>query len=155
LRMHYPASTITSPGSTLSREASKPPPTLSISFTVVKSKTATYIALCLDLDAPFPSVAILSPILHGIQADLTPQGEPDAEDWIKLTPGAKPTASYLPPNPPKFSGAHRYVFLIWEQPEGLTKDKIKSDLGLPDEVGLGARIRWDEDSCEKKLGLGD
>jgi hypothetical protein len=61
---------------------------------------------------------------------------------------------YAPPNPPAISGAHRYVFLLWEQPEGLTSEGAKSALGLPEEVGLGARVRWDQEKCETRLGLG-
>ncbi|KAF2476353.1 uncharacterized protein BDR25DRAFT_156821, partial [Lindgomyces ingoldianus] len=142
------------PGSSVTKEASKPAPTLSISRSITKSAAAKYIAVALDLDAPVPSMALASPVLHGIQANLGAQGEPDAGGWVKLVPDVPPIASYAPPNPPFFSASHRYIFLVWEQPEGLTNEKIKKELGLVDEVGLGARVRWDQDACEKKLGLG-
>lgn len=62
---------------------------------------------------------------------------------------------YIPPSPPKLSAAHRYVFLVYEQPEGLDAAKITSALGLPAAAGASTRMRWDQEACEKELGLGE
>lgn len=154
LRLHYPTTTVITPGTKLSKQESNPAPTISISSSIAKSTTAKYVAFGIDLDAPFPSMPILAPILHGIQTDLTTEGEPDADGFVKLAAAVKPVVPYGPPGPPPISGPHRYVFLVWEQPQDLTSDGIKKQLGLPEEIGLSGRIRWDQDACEKKLGLG-
>ncbi|RWA10050.1 hypothetical protein EKO27_g5046, partial [Xylaria grammica] len=62
---------------------------------------------------------------------------------------------YLPPGPPKPSSAHRYVFLVFEQPQGLDADKVRSLLKLAPEVKLTARLWWNQETSEKKLGLGE
>lgn len=155
LRIHYPTITVTNPGSFVPKGDAKTAPTFSISSSIANSKTGKYIIIALDPDAPAPSMPIAGPVLHEIQADLAPQGEADADGFIKLVANAAPAASYGAPNPPPISSAHRYPFTIWEQPADITTDQIKSRLGLPDEVGIWPRARWDQDGCEKKLGLGE
>ncbi|KAF2110403.1 phosphatidylethanolamine-binding protein [Lophiotrema nucula] len=154
VRIHYPAKTVTTPGTKLSKQDSKPAPTLSISSTFAKSPDAKYLAFAIDLDAPFPSMPVLGPILHGIQTDLTTEGEADADGYVKLATAVKPVVIYAPPGPPPISAPHRYVFLIWEQPQDLTSEKIRTQLGLAEQVGIPARMRWNQDAAEKKLGLG-
>ncbi|KAF2659299.1 PEBP-like protein [Lophiostoma macrostomum CBS 122681] len=154
LQVHFPTSTVTKPGSQLSKADTQPTPSFSISSSAVQSN-AKYIIISLDLDAPAPAISgLLSPILHGIFSDLNTQGDPDANGFVKLIADAPPAAPYGPPKPPGFSSPHRYIFLIWEQPEGLTSGDIMSRLGVADNMSLWSRIKWDEGSCEKKLGLG-
>lgn len=154
-RIHFPAATVTKPGLKLSKAETRPPPAYSISSTIAKSNTAKYLLISLDLDAPAPSISgLLSPILHELQVDLTVQGEPDADGFVKLASNIQSVAAYAPPGPPGFSSPHRYVFMVWEQPEGLTSSDVKTKLGVPDQLGLSSRIRWKQDACEKKLGLG-
>jgi phosphatidylethanolamine-binding protein (PEBP) family uncharacterized protein len=155
LKLHFPASTVTTPGSQLSKADTQPAPSFSISSSVSKSD-AKYIIIAVDLDAPAPAISgLLSPILHGIFTDLSTQGEPDANGFLKLVANASPVAPYGPPKPPGFSSPHRYVFLVWEQPEGLTRSDVKSRLGVADNMSLWSRIKWEEDSCEAKLALGE
>lgn len=90
-----------------------------------------------------------------MQADLTTQGEPDADGFIKLVTSVKSAVPYGPPGPPPFCGGHRYVFMVWVQPAELTSNQIKSRLGLGENISLRDRIKWDEDGCEEKLGLGE
>ncbi|KAF2099332.1 PEBP-like protein [Rhizodiscina lignyota] len=159
LRIHFPETTIQKPGSSVTKPASKPSPTLSISSTITANKPATqkYAAIAIDLDAPFRSFAFLSPILHGIQLNLVAAGSADPEGFVKLEAeeNQAPVVPWGPPNPPPISSAHRYVFLVWEQPDGMTVEKVKGTLNLKEPVSLGARIRWDEAGFEKKLGLGE
>src|ERR1700748_3098513 len=154
LKIHFSNAIVTEPKARLSREASKDAPLLSLSNTVIKAKDAKYIVVAIDLDAPFPSFPVLGPICHSIQTDLQASGQPDGEGFVKLEAiGIDPVISYISPRPPPLSGPHRYVFLLWEQPEGIGAEKVRNELGLSKEVGISARVRWDEEEFEKKLGL--
>ncbi|ORY08743.1 phosphatidylethanolamine-binding protein [Clohesyomyces aquaticus] len=155
LQIHFPDIVITKPGTQTIKAATQPAPFISISSRIAKSKPTKYFSMCLDLDAPLPSFNFMSPILHEMQANLTGQGEPDAEGWIKLaSDDEKPIAHWAPPGPPPFSSPHRYIFMIWEQSEDLASVEIRKRLGFGETVGLRPRPRWDQDACEKKLGLG-
>lgn len=68
-------------------------------------------------------------------------GDADADGYIALEPatGEEPAIEYRAPNPPGFSAAHRYIFLVFEQPAGLGggKEEVRRLLGLQEgEVGL-------------------
>ncbi|KAL0472554.1 phosphatidylethanolamine-binding protein [Neurospora intermedia] len=156
-------------------------------------QTPHYMVICLDLDPPFPSFPVLAPILHSLEADLrlvTEELDAD-EGYIYLTADeeeeeeeeeaggrsegishsvtrgerrrTKPVVGYMGPKPPGVSSPHRYVFLCWEQPEGVTGQKVREVLGLNngeggeegEEVGLAKRVRWDQEGFERMLGVGD
>ncbi|PSN70249.1 PEBP-like protein [Corynespora cassiicola Philippines] len=154
LKLHFPDDTITDPDTSPTRDAVRNAPTFSIASSISKSPSAKYVVIALDLDAPIPTLPVASPILHGLMVDLVPESGADADGWIKLTPATNPAAPWLPPNPPPISSPHRYVLMIWEQPEGLSNDIARSKLELSDKLTLWNRIRWDQDACEHKLGLG-
>ncbi|TRX93022.1 hypothetical protein FHL15_006160 [Xylaria flabelliformis] len=155
LRLHFPEATVTAAGANLSIPQATPTPTLSIAASTLKSEPDTkYIAVSLDLDPPFPSFPFLGPILHGIHIDLVP-GTPDSDGFAPLEGSKDWLVSYLAPGPPKPSSAHRYIFLVFEQPKALDGAKIKSLAGLAEEVKLTGRLWWNEETFEKKLGLGD
>lgn len=61
--------------------------------------------LALDLDAPFPSLPVLGPILHGIQPGLTAGASGD------LTTSTPPVAGYIGPAPPPRKSCHPMSFL--------------------------------------------
>ncbi|KAK3352191.1 phosphatidylethanolamine-binding protein [Lasiosphaeria hispida] len=123
-----------------------------------------YLIAGLDLDPPFPTFPVMGPALHMLRADLalaTGEVNPD-DEFIRLEDGEegsvvgrRPVAYYLGPSPPPVGGPHRYVFMLWEQPEGVTGERIKEEMGY-DEGGVGmmGRVRWDQEGFEKKLGLG-
>jgi len=126
-----------------------------------------YLVAGLDLDPPFPSFPVMGPILHSMQADLTlatDELDPEsADEFIPLQPAAeedgvgtgRPVAAYMGPAPPGLSSPHRYMFMMWEQPAGVTGERIKDELGFgEDGVGLMTRMRWDQEAFERKLGLG-
>ncbi|KAI0420288.1 PEBP-like protein [Xylaria grammica] len=155
LRLHFPGVTHAAAGGNLSIEQATPTPTLSIAKDALKAEPGTkYVAVSIDLDAPFPSWSFLGPILHGIHIDLV-AGAPDADGFAPLEGASEWLVPYLPPGPPKPSSAHRYVFLVFEQPQGLDADKVRSLLKLAPEVKLTARLWWNQESSEKKLGLGE
>jgi phosphatidylethanolamine-binding protein (PEBP) family uncharacterized protein len=155
IRIHFGSNALAKSGVVFSKAVTQLSPTLSISARIIKPQKSQYIAICLDLDAPAPSMRVLSPALHAIQAELVPEGDADVDGFVRLVPRTKAAVTYAPPNPPPISSGHRYVFVVWEQPESLTNEKIRSQLGLANKVGLWTRARWDQEGCEQKLGLGD
>ncbi|KAI1157875.1 PEBP-like protein [Nemania serpens] len=155
LRIHFPDVTVSDAGTNVTIAASKPTPTLSISAEALNAAPDTkYVAVSIDLDAPFPSFSILGPILHGLYIDLV-AGTPDADGFAPLEGAGEWLVPYIGPGPPKPSSAHRYVFMVFEQPPSLDAAKTRSLLGLAAEVKLTSRMRWNEESFEKKLGLGE
>jgi len=121
----------------------EPSYTLPIGFDTSK----TYIATSVDLDAPFQSWTVLSPLLHSIQPGLTASTDSPA-----LTSSIPPIVTWIPPNPPGPSGPHRYVFLLYEQPANFDPKKFMQPDGK--ELGIGGRIRWSIRDWEQKTGLG-
>jgi phosphatidylethanolamine-binding protein len=151
LRIVYPTTTVVEPGVRLTRAQTKDEPYVTLSKDIAKD--VTYIAVAIDLDAPFVSFPFLGPICHGIHTDLKVMGEPDTDGFVKLKSDVFPVVPYAPPGPPPLSGPHRYVTMVWEQPAEASAEGIKKAMGLGDEVGIPARMRWKEEEFEKKVGL--
>ncbi|OQE14878.1 hypothetical protein PENSTE_c032G03549 [Penicillium steckii] len=131
------------PGQYVTRQAARTPPQLSFSGA---DPTKTYIIVNLDIDAPFPSCTTLSPILHWIQPGVKIDGTSSLDT-------NKPfVANYIPPSPPPGSSPHRYIFFLYEEPEGFDYKKYAP----PDGKNLANwhRIRFDFDSWGEKIGLG-
>lgn len=121
------------------------------------NKNSKFLAVSLDPDAPFPSFPFLGPILHGVQPDLTVGAKEAAGDWHPLVSDTPPIVDYIKPGPPAPSAAHRYVFLLYKQPDGLDSSTIREKLGWAAE-GLAmtrtGRMRFAIGDLETKLGLG-
>lgn len=106
-----------------------------------------YIHVNIDLDAPFVGFPFLAPILHFLQKDVTVENASTSP----LSSKVPPVVSWVAPGPPPGSGPHRYVSLLYEQPEGFNaKGEIIPEAGL----SRTARMRFDFAAFEKKAGLG-
>ncbi|KAI1470556.1 putative protease inhibitor [Daldinia caldariorum] len=118
------------------------------------SPEKTYLIINIDLDAPFASFSVLSPALHWIQSDLKPTPAADGNGLTLLKPPATAPfiVNYIGPGPPPPCAPHRYLFLLYEQPEGFDAKEYAPARGKP--VGISRRIRFDLDAWEKKLKLG-
>jgi len=134
---------VSKPGVRLPRADAASTPTLHYS---APSSTGKYIAACIDLDAPFPAFAVLGPILHWLQTDLVPT----ASGQLEVSNDVPAVLKYHGPGPPPLSPPHRYVFLLYEQPEGFERSKV----GLPEVVGIRDVMRWNHEQFEKRTGLG-
>ncbi|KAF2197440.1 PEBP-like protein [Delitschia confertaspora ATCC 74209] len=155
LRISFPATGLTAVGQTVSKTDSKPTPTLHLKVPASPSKS--YLSLSLDPDAPFPSFNLLSPILHSVSANLTADGDLDSDGFAQLAAtNQAPLVPWLAPGPPAISAPHRYVFLVYEQPEQVTEESIRKEMGwvVGKDVGLGKRVRWNLEEFERKFGLG-
>lgn len=127
--------------------------------------TGTYIVVGIDLDAPFPFIGVhvlhwlvqsyslhihLTKILPRIQSGLTL--EPAGDGSHKLSAGSTPViANYLDPAPP-LPPPHRYVFLLYEQPEAFDASKFVPPGGKP--LGVMKRFGYDLGKFEKEAQLG-
>lgn len=103
------------------------------------------IVVSLDMDAPFPSFAPMSPILHWLQAGFAV--EPSSGDLTSSDPAI---AFWAGPGPPPLSGPHRYVFLLYDQPADFDATLFTKASGY----GIKDRIRWDLSKFEKQAKLG-
>ncbi|KAH2917230.1 hypothetical protein KXV64_001828 [Aspergillus fumigatus] len=121
---------ITTPGQYLPRSDAQKEP--QISFNV---SSGTYIVISLDIDAPFPSLGFLGPILHWIHPGFKPSTDTTVTGETILT-----------------TAPHRYVFLLYEQPEGFNIEKHAPKNGKP--VGNWQRIRYDLGAFAKEVNLG-
>ncbi|PVI06466.1 PEBP-like protein [Periconia macrospinosa] len=157
LEVISPASYITTPGQNIEKARAQSRPTLSIKLlppqTTPESPPKSYLAVSIDVDAPFPSFPLLSPALHSMQTDLKPSSETDGDGWTELVSDVCPIAFWAPPAPPPISAPHRYVFMVWEQPDGVDEETIRKGMGLRGKVGLMQRVKWDQSGFEAKFGL--
>lgn len=101
----------------------------------------------MDIDAPFPTWSSLSPIGHWIQSDLQA-----GEDGKLDAKGTSFVMDYIGPSPPPGSAAHRYVFLLFEQPTDFKMEDFAPAGGKS--VGLFARTRYNFAAFESKAKLG-
>nr|ANF07283.1 phosphatidylethanolamine-binding protein-like protein [Paecilomyces fulvus] len=141
LYLEYPGEISVFPGISLELSDTKCIPTLS---TLGLSRIQTYIVFLIDIDV------ILEPnattILHWYQPDLKAQ---DLGSHLVNT--TNNGAAYLGPHPPA-GNTHRYVFLLFQQPQGYTLPSCFSTI-FPETVE--ARAGFNIDEFIEVAGLGD
>lgn len=106
-----------------------------------------FLIKCIDLDAPFKSYPFMSPILHWAQDNL----KPDASGKLSAS-GTPFLVDHVGAGPPPFAKPHRYVFMLYEQPEGFDRAKFASPDGQ--KVGMRPRMRYDYEKFVKEAELG-
>jgi phosphatidylethanolamine-binding protein (PEBP) family uncharacterized protein len=112
------------------------------------SPDRTYLVICIDLDAPFISFSFLAPILHWLQSGL--KASQDGSGTLQSS--EPPISNYRGPGPPPGAAPHRYVFLLYEQPDDFNATKYAPAGGK--EMGMGPRTRWNLDAWVKEAKLG-
>ncbi|PWY81528.1 PEBP-like protein [Aspergillus sclerotioniger CBS 115572] len=135
------------PGQYVSKADAASPPQLS--FQRLKA-CGTYMAVCLDLDAPFASFNFMSPILHWIQPGLLPVRTQSGNYILRVA--APFVADYMGPHPPPRVAPHRYLFILFEQPPGFEVKHHAPAKGR--KFGKWPRMRYNLDKWSKKIGLG-
>ncbi|QIW95457.1 hypothetical protein AMS68_000975 [Peltaster fructicola] len=123
-------------------DAPKPP-----SLKYVGGSSEQYIAIMIDVDAPYESFSILSPILHWVQTGLT--AGPDGT----LTSSVTTTADWVQPAPPPGAGPHKYIVVLYPQPVGFDASKWSNYITQP--MSLTKRIRFDLAGFVAAAGLGE
>ncbi|KAL3435341.1 phosphatidylethanolamine-binding protein [Aspergillus tetrazonus] len=134
------------PGSRINKRDTRVPPSLSVPSTFVSEGTGKYTAISIDVDAPFISWNVLSPIVHSIQTDL----QIDKSSG-ELKSNEDALVPWLPAGPPPASAPHRYIFILYAQ---------KPDSSIPEEIkrkwmvkSILQRMRFDLDRLVGDLGL--
>ncbi|KAJ5689085.1 hypothetical protein N7462_003477 [Penicillium macrosclerotiorum] len=131
------------PGDYIPRADAQSPPELSFSGL---DSSKTYLAVNLDIDAPFPSWGVLGPILHWIQPGVK------ASESGSLTTTGPFVANYIGPAPPPGSSPHRYIFFLYEEPAGFDAKQHAPPNGQ--NLSNWNRMRYDFDAWAKKVDLG-
>ncbi|KAJ5104470.1 protease inhibitor (Tfs1) [Penicillium alfredii] len=131
------------PGQYIARSDAQSPPELTLPGA---STSTTYLIVALDVDAPFPSFTALGPILHWIQPGVK------ATEAGVLNPTAPFVANYIGPAPPPGSSPHRYMFFVYEEPEGFDLAKYAPPNGQ--KLSNWNRMRYDLDAWAKEINLG-
>lgn len=108
--------------------------------------TSTYVVVSLDIDAPFLAFNFLGPILHWIQSEIK------LADETALQYDAPFITNYLGPAPPPVGGPHRYLFFLYEQPQGFDLKAHAPADGK--NVGNMSRMRYDLDVWAEEAKLG-
>ena len=110
------------------------------------STSSRYLIAMVDLDAFNPDSA--SPqFLHYMRADFA------ISDATELNSTSAPAVPYLPPAPPRGSGPHRYVWVLYNQPRTGTDDGPFKIKGIPGNTG--ERKAFDIESWQKENGFKD
>lgn len=99
----------------------------------------------------------MGPILHWVQPGLKSSNSQTGE----LTSSSPHLANYIPPGPPPMSDWHRYVFLLYEQPQDF-EEKLGKGVGLGLGLSKGGgemprtqRMRCDVEGFLEMLGVGE
>ncbi|KZO91675.1 PEBP-like protein [Calocera viscosa TUFC12733] len=111
---------VVTPGKHVNRSDSSPTPVLTAA-NLPCTPGGPYLALTVDPDAPSHSDPKNSPFRHFLQTDLWLSGKLSVElpyAW-KLENESAPLSPWYPPAPPPGSGPHRYVTLLYSQPDDL------------------------------------
>lgn len=98
---------------------------------------------------PYQWFNFLGPILHWMQPGLKSGGAGSQALTVSDTPVI---AHYLPPTPPPFSGPHRYVFLLYEQPADFDVKKYAPPAG--EDFVPRNRMWYNLTTFEKEAKLG-
>lgn len=86
-----------------------------------------------------------------MQSDLKPVNA--ADGTTNLISGEAPfMVDYAGPGPPSFSAPHRYVFILYEQPDDFDYAKYAPKGGK--KVGIPPRISYDLKAFERRAKLG-
>ncbi|KAL2808608.1 phosphatidylethanolamine-binding protein [Aspergillus granulosus] len=144
------------PGAKVSKHETRSTPALYAPPTLAPG---TYTLLAIDIDAPYFSWNVLSPIVHWIQTGFTiPPGEESQEakqsgEDTELKSTDPVIVPWLPAGPPPGTAPHRYVFALYQQPPGASVPAPEKLKGVP-KSRLG-RMRFDVDGMVGQLGLGE
>ncbi|KAI5819606.1 phosphatidylethanolamine-binding protein [Pyronema omphalodes] len=137
-------------------------PTFALGPSSPVNTSSKYIIVAVDPDAPSRSNPILAQFLHYMNTDFSPVS---ATNRNITSSNDRPTVKYIAPSPPIGTGAHRYVWLLYQQPDGFqaknipTADRVGFNVTKwAEENGLKPAISgsyWVSEFGDGKLGVGD
>lgn len=110
---------------------------------------ARYTLVCTDPDATSRGNPIMGEYCHWVAKDI--QFDSAEGGFVKVVHNVMP---YIGPGPPKGTGLHRYIFLLYKQDPAVSvsgvADRIKWGLGTP---GTPVRVGVEKWATENKLSL--
>ncbi|EIM78966.1 PEBP-like protein [Stereum hirsutum FP-91666 SS1] len=109
----------------------------------------------IDLDAPSPQAPTSAQIRHFLGSNFALSNDPNStsgtlssSDAVQLLKNSSAALSeFLQPSPPAGSDPHRYVFLLFSQPDGFDAQTILDSSTM--------RTSFNLSSFAAKVGLGD
>ncbi|KAH7397319.1 phosphatidylethanolamine-binding protein [Pyrenochaeta sp. MPI-SDFR-AT-0127] len=99
----------------------KEQPTISITSTTSSLRTQSFTFFLIDPDAPTPADPKFGYWRHWVVTKISSTASSD------ITKSGTTLTQYLAPGPKDESGPHRYLFLLFKEPEGLNLEK--NDVG--------------------------
>ncbi|KZV62106.1 PEBP-like protein [Peniophora sp. CONT] len=105
--------------------------------------SSTFVLFALDPDAPTPQNTSLANFVHWVQPNLKVSGP--VSTFAPLVNSTPALFEYISPGPPPTSDAHRYTFVLFEQPEGFEAAAIAN---IPAD-----RTAFDLDAFATAVGL--
>ncbi|KAI0785189.1 phosphatidylethanolamine-binding protein [Abortiporus biennis] len=133
-------------GIQLPRNATAIPPTFSVRDRAFLPRQEFVVAM-VDLDAPTPQTPTSAQIRHFLGGNF--HTVPSLGDQERLVNETQAISNFLQPTPPAGSDPHRYVFLLFEQPNGFNQQTLVTGntsianfniSSFASEVGLGNPI---------------
>ena len=111
--------------------------------------SAKYTLVCTDPDATSRANPIMGEYCHWVAKDI--QFDSAEGGFVKVVHNVMP---YMGPGPPKGTGLHRYIFLLYKQDPAVSvsdvADRVKWGLGTP---GTPVRVGVEHWATENKLTL--
>ncbi|TDL22538.1 PEBP-like protein [Rickenella mellea] len=110
-------------GNELDKSDTVQEPTVTLMPMSATEGNATYTLAMLDPDAPSHEDRKYGPFRHWLISKMRPPTPSDVEsaaateEGLLLTQSFKPITTYRPPGPGTGTGSHRYVFLLFREPE--------------------------------------
>ncbi|KAL4782535.1 PEBP-like protein [Aspergillus varians] len=134
------------PGTKIAKKDTQHAPTLS--FPTGLPEGDEYTVISLDIDGPYTSWDVLSPIVHWIQTGFRVKAAQGEKELVSDDP---PVVPWLPAGPPPGGSPHRYLFLLYAPKPGSSVPKELKGRS----VFILRRMRFDLDAMVGRLGLGE
>ncbi|KAA8897514.1 phosphatidylethanolamine-binding protein [Sphaerosporella brunnea] len=129
-----------STGQSIPLSETKSSPTFALGKNSVTCAESKYIIIALDPDAP----SWASPVLHFMNTNFSAAELEEGSKNLTST-NKNATAPWLDPAPPAGTGPHRYIFLLFEQPEGNFHVKDVPGTSTSDRLTFDVE-RWRKDN---------
>jgi len=109
---------LVSAGDQLERNQTGIPPLFGLRHAYSLSASGKFVLAIVDLDPPTPQEPTKAQVRHYLGGNFEVAGKSDAAGVALLSNSTPALTEFRQPTPPAGSDPHRYVFLLYKQPEG-------------------------------------
>ncbi|EHA52759.1 hypothetical protein MCOR27_002635 [Pyricularia oryzae] len=141
LRVVYGSKAVDPPGTSFTKAETASMPV----FGSNDNLSGTYLFVMIDLDVQRAG-GNRQNLLHAMIRDVKPSGKTSAEGFQVLSSTATGPTAYLGPSPPAGQPAHRYTFLLFEQPANFAVPAGQRQV-------LNSRVGFDMNTFAQQAGL--